>query len=303
MSNKSAHPDRDFSRFDAMSTEELNAIVYQDAMLPPEQETDTDAILYIMEVIAKREAMEHPEDTPSTEEAWARFNALYRTENGDGSSLYEDDDENAMPILSAVPSQPPTEYKRPRKNIRFAIRTAIVAAVLCVLLLGSSLIASSSCFDFWETLVEWGRETFGFNSAAIPMERDSLYTESNDPRDVLLKHDISVPLIPTWMPEGYEFQEIEFMETPMRTVFYVKYTNGNQWIGMSIALLSSTPAQAYEKDDDNTIIYYKNEIDHYIVKNLEEITVAWAVGSYECSIRGPISVEEAQNIIDSIYRS
>lgn len=303
MSNKTAHPSRDFSRFDAMSTEELKELLYQDSLLPPGQETDMDAILYIMEVVAKREAVEHPEDSPSTEEALAAFRALYRTEDGDAKSLYEEDNEDTTPILTAVPRPPQTEYGKPRKNIRFAVRTAIVAAVLIVIVLCGSLMASASGRDLWGALAQWGRDTFGFNSHSIPLEKESLYPEANDPRELLLQNNISIPLLPTWMPEGYEFREIEFMETPTRTVFYVKYVNGEQRIGMTIAVLSSTPARAYEKDEKDSTIYQKNGVDHYIVTNLDETTIVWTVSAYECSIRGPFSAEEARNIIDSIYRS
>lgn len=303
MSNKTVHPSRDFSRFDAMSTEELKELLYQDSLLSPEQETDMDAILYIMEVVAKREAVEHPEDSPSTEEALAAFRAFYRTEDGDAESLYEEDDEDTTPILTAVPQPPQTEYGKPRKNIRYAVRTVIVAAILVVIVLCASLIASASGRDFWGALAQWGKDTFGFNSHSIPLEKESLYPETNDPRDILLKYNISTPLLPTWMPEGYEFHEIEFMETPTRTVFYIWYINETDEIGMTIAVLSSTPARAYEKDGEDSTIYQKNGVDHYIITNLDETTIVWTVGNIECSIRGPISAEEARNIIDSIYRS
>lgn len=302
MSNKTAHPGRDFSCFDAMSTEELTELLRQDAMLPPEQETDLDAILYIMEVVAKREAVEHPEESPSTEAAWASFNALYRPKDGEGQSLYEDTDEEATPVLTAVPA-PPAECKKPRKNVRFAVRAAIAAAVLIVMLVCGSLLACASGHELWAAVTQWTKDAFGFNSSSMPLDGDALYRDVNDPRDVLLKYGIATPLLPTWMPEGYEFKEIELMETPTRKVFYVWYMHDLSEIGITIAALSTTPILAHEQDEQNTDIYTKNGIDHYIITNLEETTIVWTVGTYDCSIRGPISTEDAQNIIDSIYRS
>ena len=38
---------RDFSKFDEMSTEELNEILRQDSQLPDGEDSDTDAILYL----------------------------------------------------------------------------------------------------------------------------------------------------------------------------------------------------------------------------------------------------------------
>ena len=44
----------DLSKYDAMTTEELEEILRWDAQAPEEQESDTEMILYIMEVLAKR---------------------------------------------------------------------------------------------------------------------------------------------------------------------------------------------------------------------------------------------------------
>lgn len=47
MSESKEHFYRDFSKFDEMSTEELNEILRQDSQLPDGEDSDTDAILYI----------------------------------------------------------------------------------------------------------------------------------------------------------------------------------------------------------------------------------------------------------------
>lgn len=50
---------RDFSYLDRLSTEELREIIRQDYMLDQDKETDMEAILYIMEVLARREKEEN----------------------------------------------------------------------------------------------------------------------------------------------------------------------------------------------------------------------------------------------------
>ena len=47
MSESKEHFYRDFSKFDEMSTEELNEILRQDSQLPDGEDSDTDAILYM----------------------------------------------------------------------------------------------------------------------------------------------------------------------------------------------------------------------------------------------------------------
>lgn len=302
MSNNSAHPSRNFSRFDAMSTEELKEILYQDSLLPADEENDMDAILYIMEVVAKREALEDPEASPSVEESWKSFNEQYRSEDCDGTSLYEDPEENTAPKLTAIPG-PTIEHSKPRKRLRSVLRVACTAAALLIVLMAGSLVAYASGFDLWGAVAQWTKDTFGFTEVSTGITPESMYSADNDPRDTLLAHGITAKLVPTWMPDGYTYKEIEVMETPTRRVFYVWYTNNTEEIGMTIALLSDSAGRTYEKEEQDATIYTVNNIDHFIVQNMEETTVAWTVGIYECSIRGPISVEDAQNIIDSIYGS
>ena len=68
-----------FSRFDAMSTEELQAFLREDASKPMGEESDTEAIFYVMEVLAKRRK-EQNEGKPPVE-ALESFKQNYHTEN------------------------------------------------------------------------------------------------------------------------------------------------------------------------------------------------------------------------------
>ena len=59
MSENKCRAERDFSRFDSMSTAQLQEILRQDA-LQESTEPDTEKILYITEVLAKREKQRNP---------------------------------------------------------------------------------------------------------------------------------------------------------------------------------------------------------------------------------------------------
>ena len=54
MSEKQSRGIGDLSKYDAMTTEELEEILRLDAEAPEEQESDIEKILYIMEVLAER---------------------------------------------------------------------------------------------------------------------------------------------------------------------------------------------------------------------------------------------------------
>ena len=76
MSESKEHFHRDFSKFDEMSTEELNEILRRDSQLPDGEESDIDAILYIMEVIEKRSQELPLSDFKDVDRAWSSFNEI-----------------------------------------------------------------------------------------------------------------------------------------------------------------------------------------------------------------------------------
>ena len=58
MSENTNRRHQDFAKYDAMSTEELEEILRLDLDAPPEQESDTEVLLTIMEVLAQRKKPE-----------------------------------------------------------------------------------------------------------------------------------------------------------------------------------------------------------------------------------------------------
>lgn len=288
---------RNYSRFDALSTEALREILYQDSLLPDDEESDVDAILYIMEVIAKREALEPTEKHLSTEEAWQLFNEHYRSDDCDGTSLYEDPEE-AEPRAEVIPCSA-TENTRMRRSLRGILRVACIAAVLIVILLAGSITAYAMGFDVWGAMAQWTQDVFGLTAP----QKSLIYSEGENPFEVLERYGVTEDILPNWMPDGYRYSGIEVSDTPARMVFNVSYTNGSQEIWMTIAFLTDPSMRTYEKNAENVTVYTVNEIEHYITKNFEVTNIVWATSTCECAISGDFSLEDAQQIIASIYGS
>ncbi len=90
MSEATQRTGQDHSKFDNMSTAELNEYLRQDA---ERDDSDLDDVLYIMEVLAKREKEENNDNLPDVRKAWASFQANYNTADNDGRPLHDFDDE------------------------------------------------------------------------------------------------------------------------------------------------------------------------------------------------------------------
>ena len=90
MSEANQRTGQDPSKFDNMSTAELNEYLRQDA---ERDDSDLDDVLYIMEVLAKRGKEENNDNLPDVRKAWASFQANYNTADNDGRPLHDFDDE------------------------------------------------------------------------------------------------------------------------------------------------------------------------------------------------------------------
>lgn len=297
MPNQKEPSGRDYSRFDALSTEALMEILYQDSLLPEGEESDLDAILYITEVIAKREELNPTMEIPPVDEAWKSFNEHYRSDGCDGTSLYEDSEESESG--SNVIPYPAVEHTRPKRRLRGFLRVCFIAAALLVILIVGSLTAYAMGYNVWDAMAQWTEDTFSF----MAPKENLIYSEGNDPRGILRDYGVTEDILPNWLPDGYQYTGIEISETPARKAFYISYVNGDDKIRMTISLLSNLSMRTYENDGEDVALYETNGTKHYIIQNFDITSIMWTAGNFECSISGHFSVDEAQNIIDSIYGS
>ena len=131
---------KDYSKYDRMSTESLEELLRLDAELPNGEGSDIDEILYISEVIAKREK-EHPTGRYpeiDVDAAWESFQTKYLPYMTDGRPLYDFDDEEPSHTEeenAGTDNPSPTSRKRiSLRGRRHVKRVVSIAAVIAVLL-------------------------------------------------------------------------------------------------------------------------------------------------------------------------
>lgn len=284
MPNIQDRNDNRFCRFDAMSTEELQAFLRKDASKPVGEESDSQALFYIMEVLAKRRK-ERNEGKPAAE-ALESFKKNYHTETDTTS-----DSESAAVT---------------RKRISTGRwRRGLVAAVvaICILVAGNSITASAFGFDLFEIIAKWTQETFHFGYAGQsdnevePEQGDS--TPYAGLQTMLNKHNIALA-VPTWIPDGYVEVDANAEDTPLQRRFVAKYQLGDNTIRIRIVdYLNGAPSQV-EQSDGLLEVYSSADIDYYIMDNEDQLQAVWIINNYECCIIGPLTLPEIKQIIDSI---
>lgn len=276
-----------FAKYNAMSTEELQQILREDASKPEgQEETSMEALFYIMEVLAQRRQARNEGKTP--EEALEAFHKYY--EEGE------------------VPSKPEREPVIHKKNSTTPnwIKRLVAAAAIIILIFSGSITAKAFGFDLWEIIVKWTQETFHFGYISDSSDIDSPDEQSSEIfvglQSALDDYDITTSLVPTWIPEGYEEETIRTQDTPKQRQFVAKYKLGDQVIKIWITdYLDGYPSQI-EQSDDVIEIYEHAGVKYYIVENYDQLRAAWVIDSFECYISGPLSIEDLRRMIDSIEK-
>ena len=276
-----------FAKYNAMSTEELQQILREDASKPEgQEETSTEALFYIMEVLAQRRRARNEGKTP--EEALEAFHKYY--EEDEVSSITERE-----PVVRKKNSTAPNWVKR-----------LVAAAAIIILIFSGSITAKAFGFDLWEIIVKWTQETFHFGYVSDSNDISSPEVENplvfTGLRNSLETYEISAEILPTWIPDGYVETDIKVFDTPKQRQITARYELNDKMIKIWIAdYLDASPSQI-EQSGSILEIYEVNNIKYYIVENEDQLRAAWIVGTYECYISGSLSIEELKTMINSIQK-
>lgn len=292
MSESEKQTRRDFSKFDRMPTADLEEILRQDALVPPD-ESDVDLILYILDVLEAR-PKEHPDGTePDVDAAWESFLQNYRP-TADEKSLYDDEERSATQ----------EDLRSQRRSRRRAWLSG--AAVAVVLLFAGTLTAHAAGFDLWKTVVSWTDDVFTFSR--VPTETtpevrpSSANLESGKLQFALDRDGVTDVVEPTYLPEGYRYSELKIEELVTARIYTCIYTprKSDAWriaVSFSQGMNGDTMVM---KDEGDPEIYERNGTQYYIVTNVGRYSATWVSGAYTGSISGVETRADLIKMIDSM---
>ena len=269
----------EFSRYDSMTTEELQEILRKHANGELQTEPDTDELYYIMEVLARRREEENPQAFRSDEEALAEFRKHY------------------MP-----------KEKKAAKVIKFPSRAlkavAAVLAVVIIFAVGTSITAKAFHIDIWSKFANWTKEIFQFTDlpqGTKPENPEKEYNaELKSLQDALAKEGIEEKLVPIWMPKEYKNIDLKVVSTPRVRNISAVYEKNDEQLIIKIRQTIGVQAPQTEKNDDFLELYVVDGVEYYIFSNTETLQAAWSIGEFECLMIGKITLEEMKMMIDSI---
>lgn len=271
----------DSSRYDCMTTEELQEILRKHAHNELDTEPDTEELFKIMEVLSVRRQNADSPAFRSDEEAYAEFCKHY------------------------MPKENKSSHP---KVITFSNRVfkmvAAVLAIVFVLAVGTTLTAKAFHLDIWSKFANWTKEFFQFTDSAQgitvanPEKENNLELKSL--QDALMQYSVTEKLVPTWMPEGYKNKDLSVVSTPRMLNINAIYEKNDERLIIKICHTIGAPAKQVEKSDDLFEIYTLGGVDYYIFSNNSNLQAKWSIGEFECVIGDNITLEEMKAMINSI---
>ncbi len=307
---------RIYAILDHMSTQALEEMLRLDSQMPDRDDSDMGQILYIMEVLARREKERPSGRFTGVDAAWESFNQNYRPYAEDENPLFMDEgeekDETRPTGIAQSPSAatPKASVRRPptRRTLRAARLTAAVLAVL----LGCMVVAQAFGFDVFGAIARWTEETFRFGVSSQTGEEQAGGDDQTGEdmeyatlQEALDAYGITEPVAPAWIPDGFALGGIDVDSLPDSLKIHATYQAGEQHFAITLSLYDSVEqvaAATFEKDMTNVLIHEINGISHYLISNNDWSVATWTNGLLVCSISGDQTVEDLTRMIDSIYR-
>lgn len=276
MSEMNHRSPRDYSKYDSMSTEQLQEILRLDAHQNEGEGMDTEELFYVMEVLTARRKSDPETAGKSLPEAKVEFEKHYMPKEETGTILFP----------------------------AWLRRAAAVAAVLAIFLFVTTTSVNAFGYDLWGKVAVWSQEFFRFEDEIQGTEDNELGKQDNleyaSLQDALNGMGISQRLAPTWLPSGYVLAELPIYRSPREFSISAIYSDGIKELVISIRQAIGSKPEDIEKSDSVVLAYDANGVTYYIFNNYDRIKATWVVGEFECYIVGNVTVEEMKEMIDSI---
>lgn len=277
-----------YAHLDQLSTQKLEDILRADLEL--QESGNSDMVLYIMEVIEKRENGKSLENRADAERALKEFHELYNTSDDSvGQSLYPANTVGDTPLQH---SETPTPQTKNRHFLRRLFISAAAAAIITIFLVPSAL----GYETFYEMVGSWTDSTFQFVKKDNADNIDVVWQEE------LNTYGILASVLPTKIPQDFVLQEWDIVEQEVSgdIEFVSFYLRDKTSLMISATRYNQSKSAAIEKDTTEVEEYRVGGITYYLFENLSQRVAAWHVDNIECIISGDISIDEIKMMIDSI---
>lgn len=189
-----------------------------------------------------------------------------------------------------------------RKKPKRVLKIAALAAVLCLVLL--AIPDASGSNSFFDRVGTWKDSVLEFFK---PTEVQQEYIFQTDHPGLQKVYDevvalgVTQPVVPTWIPDGYELVEIKAENGSTKIKIYAVFTQGENDIIINLNVYGADIPRQYEIDNPDAKEVELAGIKHSIIGNDGAWIAVWTKDNLECSLTVDCQEDIFYKVLESIY--
>lgn len=196
----------------------------------------------------------------------------------------------------------------PRKRWHQSWMLKVASTVLVLGFLFFALPGAAQANDVHEVLSWWSDSVFRFFAPGKQPNTHTYVYETDNPGlqqlfDVVTELGITDPVVPRWVPDGFELTEIKTHHALDFSAIHAHLKSKDHQLLLSFVINNDKTNFQHEKDNESVYIWELSGYDHYMISNKGEYIVTWMAYGIECTITTDCSEEDAYKIVKSIYTS
>ena len=237
---------------------------------------DDDLVLLILGILEERDADKPVQLGSKSEEAWKVYQQRVKA-----------------------------RAKRPSLRAGWLARAAIVILVATILF--AAIPQEAQADSFWDRFSRWTKDIVEFFS---PKDNEGRFEEyqftTDNPGlqqvyDAVVEMGVTEPVVPMWLPDGYELIECKTIHTPAMSWVLAVFTDNENEFVYRADLVNEDISYKYHKDESVPKRHVIGEIEFNIVSNNNVWTVIWEINKAKCSIFVDCQEDTLYRILESIY--
>lgn len=260
---------------ETMPTAQLDQMLQEEL---DKEKPDGNAVRMILRVLREREKDMPVEITPEIQEAWEKYRRN----------------------TAAIDSR---EGKR--RIPGWLIRIGSVAAILTVMIFAVPQEADAE--SLFEKLARWTDSVVDFfspdkaNDNLLEYEFTSDNPGLQQVYEAVKELGVTVPVVPTWLPEGYELVECKVINTTQKKGVTAYFGNPEMDMVLKIDIYDEDVSHVYQRDKSDIDTYEAFGVEHTILRNNNRWVVIWFRDKTECSLTLDCQENALYEILNSIY--
>jgi hypothetical protein len=233
-------------------------------------------VLQLLHILEKRNATETPTLSPGKDRAWKKYQEKVTARV-------------KRPVVSRVP----------------LVRAASVILVVGLLTMGFATQAKAE--SLWERVAQWTNKFFSFtvSNPLRPADEEYIFRTDNEGLqqvyDAVVEMGITDPVVPMWLPDGYELIECVQTEDAQKKYITAHFSKENTSVILNYIINTSDRANQYPKDEApvNIIELFGDKFN--ILQNQGIYVAVWTKNKTENYLTIDCQEDTLLKVLESIY--